>query len=144
VTADEAALHAAQANIGALQISVGALKLTVNAHTLQLNNHEARIAALETYKSSWAIKSVSANYTVVYGDFTIEADATAGALTITLPAAASLVSGEYHNVKKIDSTLNTVTISGNGQLIDGVSTIALLLSEWSVGLQYDGAAWKVL
>jgi hypothetical protein len=144
VGTDEANITALQSSVGLLQTQVGGLQLTVNAHTLELGNHEARIEALETYKSTWAIRSVAAAYTVVYGDFTVDVDATAAAITITLPALNDLVTGEYHNVKKTDSTLNKVTIAGNGQLIDGAASIDLLLPEWSVGLQYDGAAWRIL
>lgn len=144
VSTAESNIAANTAAIAALEVSVTALEVTSQAQTLAINSLEARVAALETYKASFAIKSVSADYTLVYSDFTVEVDASAAAVTITLPAANDLVLGEYHNVKKTDSTLNIVTIDGNGALIDGVATVKLLLPEWSVGLQYDGAAWRIL
>jgi hypothetical protein len=133
-----------QSSVGALDLQVGGLQIRVNQNSLAITNLEAEVEALETYKTVWPIKSVSADYTVVYGDFTLDVDASAAAVTITLPAAAALVTGEYHNVKKTDSTLNLVTIAGNGALIDGVASVALLLPQWSLGLQYDGAAWRIL
>jgi hypothetical protein len=140
VDTDEATLAAQQLAVSALQTLTNALAVTSQAHTRELNNHEARLEALETYKNTWATKDVAADYTIVYADFTLRVDATAAAVTITLPAAAALVDGEYHNVKKVDATLHAVTIDGNGKTIDGASSIELLLPEWSLGLQWDAAA----
>jgi hypothetical protein len=144
VTAAEQNITVLQSNVGTLQVQVGGLQIRVNQNSLAITNLEGRVEALETYKTVWPIKSVSANYSVVYGDFTVEVDASSAAVTITLPAGEAAVAGEYHNVKKIDSSLNLVTIDGNGALIDGAATVKLLLSEWSLGLQYDGAAWVIL
>lgn len=52
----------------------------------------------------------------------ILSDATAGAVTLTLPDAAS-VEGKVFVIKKVDATANTVTIAAAGtDLIDGVAT----------------------
>ena len=70
----------------------------------------------------------SASYTVVLSDFGangilyVRADASAGNMTITLPTAL-VMAGLEINVKKIDATANTVTISGSS--IDGVTTKVL-------------------
>jgi hypothetical protein len=144
MTAAESNITILQSNVGTLQVQVGGLQIRVNQNSLAITDLDARVEALETYKTVWPIKTVSADYTVVYGDFTVDVDASAGAITITLPAAGSLVTGEYHNVKKTDSTLHIVTIDGNGQLIDGDASVRLLLPGWSLGLQFDGAAWSIL
>ena len=146
MTAAEENITVLESSVGTLQLQVGGLQLRVNQNSLAISNLEGRVEALETYKTVWPTKDVSADYTIVYGDFTVRVDASGAARTITLPAAVSLVDGEYHNVKKVDSTLNKVTISGNGKTIDGAASIDLLLPEWSVGLQWDAAAdaWSIL
>lgn len=71
------------------------------------------------------VKTVTANYTVLPNDATIFVDATAGAVTITLPTAASAIvggQGQRVKVKKIDTTPNPVTITATGGQIDGAAT----------------------
>lgn len=53
------------------------------------------------------------------------ADATAGAIVLTLGTAASMIN-RLLVIKKIDATANTVTIQGNGaETIDGTNTRVL-------------------
>lgn len=91
-----------------------------------------------------AIKTVTGNYTVTTLDCTILCDATSSALTITLPAA-STVANRLFNIKKIDSTGNTVTIAPSGaNTIDG-STSAIIELQWvNVVVQSDGTNWYIL
>lgn len=73
------------------------------------------------------------NYTVLTTDkgFIILVDASSGAVTVTLPAAATAADGFYVYVMKTDSSTNAVTVDGDGaETIDGQTTFAL-------GNQYD-------
>jgi hypothetical protein len=83
-------------------------------------------------------------YTLTTSDFTILADATASPFTVTLPP--SPIQGEMVNIKKIDSTANIVTVSGNGATIDGTATIAIPYQWVSVTLQYDAVSltWSII
>ena len=70
-------------------------------------------------------------------------DATAGSFTVTLPTAAS-AAGCSLDVVKIDSTLNVITIEGDGaELIGTASNYLLEYAQEFVRLTSDGAAWRV-
>lgn len=134
------------AAIATLENNVSKLTNLVNFHTTQINELFAEIEAIKTYQNVFATKRVSANYQVTYADYDVDVDATAGAITITLPAAANLVLGEFHVISKYDVTLNKVTIDGNGQHFEtatGPTTFDLLLPGWSFDLQWNGAFWKI-
>ena len=75
---------------------------------------------------------------------TVLCDATSGAIVPTLPAAASST-GQILTIKKIDSSGNAVTVTGNGaELIDGANT-KVLSAQWaSIQIQSSGTAWYIL
>lgn len=57
----------------------------------------------------------------------ITADATAAGFAITLPACTSTIFGRSYDIKKIDSTVNAVTVTRSGSdLIDGATTLAIV------------------
>jgi len=71
-------------------------------------------------------------------------NATGGAITINLPAAAGVTSRIYH-IKKIDSSANTVTIDGSGaETIDGATTVVLTAQYESRLIVSDGSNWHIL
>jgi hypothetical protein len=73
-------------------------------------------------------------------------NATTGNITLNLPVASSTPSGTQYQIKKIDSSSNTVIItpnSGAGDLIDG-STTYTLSNQWEgVIIVCDGGDWYV-
>lgn len=72
---------------------------------------------------------------------TVLADATGGAIVITLPPAATAANRVYV-IKKIDVSANTVTIQGNGaELIDGANTQVLATQYLARQVQSNGTAW---
>lgn len=91
--------------------------------------------------SNLAIVTKTANYTATVNDFTILADATSGAVTITLPLAP--VAQQIFNIKAINVT-NTVTVAGNGKTIDGSSSAQLKVINACITVQYDGTAWRII
>ena len=77
-------------------------------------------------------------------DFTILCDATSGAITINLPAA-STVTGRIYNVKKIDNSVNTVTIDPNStETIDGAATNVISTQWTNIQFQSNGTNWFIL
>lgn len=71
-------------------------------------------------------------------------NATAGAITVNLPAAASNTNCII-TVKKIDSTDNAVTIEGNAsELVEGVANKILTIQYESVTLVCDGTGWYIV
>jgi len=87
------------------------------------------------------VKTKTTTYTAAASDTCILADATGGAFTITLPAAASN-SGQIYYISKIDSTAGAITIDGNAsETVDGALTINLDRQYQSVILTNDGSNW---
>lgn len=84
----------------------------------------------------------SANYAVVSTDRgdTILVDATAAARIITLPAG-TIGAGFKVTIKKTDSSVNTVTVSGT---IDGASSYVLEDQYEFVQVVSDGANWSLI
>lgn len=90
------------------------------------------------------VVSKTAAYTATATDHTVLCDATAAALTVTLPPAA-VNKGKVLVVKKIDASLNAVTIDGHGtETIEGAATVALSTRWASRTVQSDGTNWIIL
>ena len=88
----------------------------------------------------------TANYTLLTGDGgTTFADATAGAVTITLPAASSTTIGRSYQVFKVDSSGNAVNIAPNGSdtLIAGSTTNTTAQANCLRVIGYSSTAWIV-
>lgn len=84
------------------------------------------------------------DYTVTLSDDVILSDASAGAVTITLPGADSAVNHRFY-IKKIDSSANTVTVDGAGSdTIDGGATAVLTAENESITIVSDGTGWHIL
>jgi hypothetical protein len=92
-----------------------------------------------------ATATKTSNYTIVSGtDVVILANATAGAVTITLPSAASSA-GYKFDIKRIDSTGNACTIARSGtDTIDGGTSLTLSVQYISVTVVSDGSAWYII
>jgi hypothetical protein len=77
----------------------------------------------------------------------LKVDASGGARTVNLPAAAGTapyMTGKIYTIIKTDSSANTVTIDANGsETINGALTYLLTLQYQSVVLWCDGANWFV-
>lgn len=83
-------------------------------------------------------RSVIASVTAVLNDSIILADATAGAVTITLPAAATTQDKRFV-IKKTDSSGNAVNVTPTSGLIDGAASFAITLAQGAVDVVSDGA-----
>ena len=77
-------------------------------------------------------------YTVLSTDETVLVDATAGAVSITLPTPTS---GRVLCVKKIDATASVVTLTGT---VDGVVNPTLPTQYNSRMIQGDGSTWNLI
>ena len=91
------------------------------------------------------ITTITTNTTLTTSNQTVLCDATSGAVTITLPSAASAYSsgnGSVFDVKKIDSTVNAcnVVVSG-GALIDGSATSSITLQYAARSYQSNGTQY---
>ena len=87
------------------------------------------------------MKTVTANYSMIWADEAILADASGGAITITLPNPAAYPNYEVM-IKKIDSSANAVTIAPHGtETIDGASSLTLSSQNDAKRLRSDGSNW---
>jgi hypothetical protein len=85
-----------------------------------------------------SIATKTSAYTITSSDYTILADATSGAFTLTLPSAASNA-GKFLVLKKIGTDFNTVTISGS---YEGGANTTLNTPAETLTIQSDGSTWK--
>lgn len=83
--------------------------------------------------------SANGDYTVGDTDYSIFANASAGNLTITIPAAGGVgTEGRILNVKKTDGTGNTVTVT------DGTTTFVISIPGTSLQMQCHGSVWFLI
>lgn len=74
----------------------------------------------------------------------ILADASAGSMVITLPPAANVLDEIYY-IKKVDGSVNTVTVDGDTtDTIDGSLTNVITTQYAGIEIVSDGADWFVL
>jgi len=120
----------------------------------QLNNDLDGIDSLMSVAINWVPASETANFSVTAptsGSTTVGddkklflCDATGGAITASLPAAATC-SGMTIAVKKTDASANPVTIQGNGaETIDGSNTYPISTQYAWVLLACNGTAWEII
>jgi hypothetical protein len=129
------ALANSTATLGNATITLGSTTSTVG--NLTLSNATVNGAA-------FAYVAKTAGYTVTATDYTVAANASTGALSITLPTSVG-ITGKVYVVKKMDSTANVVTVATtSSQTIDGATTRALSLQYDAIMVQADGANWIVI
>lgn len=99
--------------------------------------------AVVSVGSGIAVTSKTANYTATASDDLILCDATAGDVTITLPATP--VTGDVIAVEKIDAAfLNDCIVNGNGKAIEGFGSLNLEYRFQTVGFAFNGSTWNRL
>lgn len=75
----------------------------------------------------------------------IPVDASGGAITVDLPAAATAGDGFLLAIKKVDSSSNNVTIDPNGsETIDGASDLDLENENETAFFVSDGTNWRII
>lgn len=111
--------------------------------------------AYGTANTDWSANLTAANvrrivddksgaYTIVAGDLgkVINVDATAGAVTLTLTAAATMADGFWCYVRKADSSGNAITIDPNAaETINGGANISVTAQFEMRLLVCDGTTW---
>lgn len=97
---------------------------------------------LQTQGLIAGIRTITASVVLNTNDFTVLCNATTAAVTGTLPA--SPISGQIYNFKKIDSSANACTLSGNGKNIDGAATFSTTTQYANDQIEYDGTQWWVI
>ena len=90
-------------------------------------------------------KTVTADYTVLSTDpALIRVDATAGDVTVTMPIVSS-APGYSYNIKRIDSTTNTVIMDGDAaELIDSHAGGVELDPQDDYDIKAHSTGWDIL
>lgn len=92
-------------------------------------------------RASLDFETVTANRTVTTADHLLIVDATAGAITITLPAASTMA-GRVVRVKAKSVSGGNITIDANAaETIDGAATLVLSTLYAKTALFCDGSTW---
>ena len=88
------------------------------------------------------------NYTILVQDNGVYGDATSGNLIFTLPALSSAIDGQFSQrlvIKKIDSSANTITVTGYGtETINGSNTYQLPYKGSFISIQALSAGWEIV
>jgi hypothetical protein len=125
--------EAATPSTGVLRDSQG------NIAVAQVAGTDLKTSGVLTVSRSSKTSAFTAGAFVVYS-----CDATSAAFAATLPPAAT-VPGRVYVFKKIDSSGNAVTVTGNGaETIDGSNTVALSTQWAKVMIVSNGTSWEKL
>ena len=101
-------------------------------------------AAVGAAAPPFARRTLSASGAALATDYLILVDATAGAVTVTLPVATAS-DGAILVVKKFDVSANAVTIDANAaETIDGALTQTLAAQYDTLTLACDGGQWWLI
>lgn len=109
-----------------------------------LDNHLRDMKKNVLYASQRPAVEKSADYSATLADHTrlLLVDASAGSVTVTLPAVATAGDGYRLGIKKIDPGTNTAVVNGDAsETIDGTVSYSLRAQYDVTELVCDGSAW---
>lgn len=86
------------------------------------------------------VAAKTANYTVVATDDNIVCDTSGGAFTITLPLSPE--TGRVYTIV-LETAGNILTVAGNGNNINGSTTLTMATATNSAQLLYNGTQWVI-
>lgn len=90
------------------------------------------------------VAAKAASFTVDSKAATFIVDATAAAVVATLPTAARAKKRRV-TIKKVDASVNTVTIDGAGaETIEGAATLVISAQYGSYTIQSNGVTWWIV
>ena len=92
----------------------------------------------------FSTRIITTTHTATKNDDVILCDASGGAFTITLPAAVNSTGIVLH-IKKIDSSVNSVTVDGNSsETIDDATTAIITTQYESIQIICTGSEWFII
>lgn len=93
------------------------------------------------------ILSISSDYTFLPTDDIALVDTSGTSITVTLPSGgghgggSAAIIGKLYTVKQTDGGFNSITLDGNGAMVDGSSSISTTLPYDKITVVYDGTNW---
>ena len=131
------------------EIVIGYNAIGIGSNTAIIGNNSIITTQLQgNVKIGGAINTpiivISGEYTATAFDFTILCSAASAGFGIALPTAVG-ANGRIYVIKKIDSTVNAITVSGYGtQVIENEATMTLE-TQWATRtIQSDNANWFII
>lgn len=92
----------------------------------------------------WATAAKTSDYTLTANDYFVTVDCTGGNVVLTLPAVSGNAGKEFV-IKRLDNSINTITIDANAsELIDGALTLVILTQFIAKRIICDGSSWSIL
>jgi len=129
----------ASSSTGAVTLNLGSNVVTTGA-SAQTISKPVKITGFSSAETG----NKTSAYTVTSSDDVVFVDDSGGSVTITLPSAVGL-DGKTFTIKKVSSSLNTVTISAaSGQTIDGASSVTLNSAQEKTTIQSNNHYWFTL
>lgn len=106
----------------------------------RLDRNFQRVSRLTTFGP----EAVTTAYTFKDTDTidSLQVDATSGGITIKLPASPT--GNQRRRVIKTDASVNAVTVSGNGSLINGSATFSLSAQYAFIEVEPTGTSWLIV
>lgn len=130
------------ANLANSSTTLGNATLTLGSTTSSVGNLTLSNVTVNGMAAAYTARTTA--YTPTATDFTIAANASAGAFSVTLPTAVG-ITGEMYVIKKVDSSANAVTVATtSSQTIDGATTRSLPRQYDAITVQSDGANWIII
>jgi hypothetical protein len=105
-------------------------------------NNDGKVTKGFANSSFSQVATETADYTMQNTDEIVLMDASSGNTTVTLPA--SPIQGKRITVKKIDAGLNTVTIDGNGNTLDGNPNKVISVPFQFYEFVFNGSGWFLI
>lgn len=128
--------------LGNATLTLGGTTSTVGNLTLTNVTISSGTISNVTVTSNLVTKTSA--YAATASDQTILGNATTGSFSVTLPTSVG-ITGKIYIVKKVDSSVNTVTIATtSAQTIDGAASKVLSYQYDGMQIQSDGANWVII
>lgn len=123
--------------------NIGTFPSTHSNLTIGVNQSAIQTFSANLAWSEYTHSDTATPYTIEPYRGVILGDATAGNITVNLPALKGY--GQMFAFKKIDTSTNTYTIDGNStETIEGATTLVLSNEDESVLLYDAGDDWKII
>lgn len=102
------------------------------------------VVASTPIPTSKFVSSITTSQTITTNDQIVFCDATAGAITVTLPTAVGN-EGQIFEIKKTDASANEVILDGDGsETIEDTTTVTITVQYEAIKIASDGAEWFIL
>ena len=124
--------------VGGVSGTAARMPIGANGTTLQVDNGIPKW--VPTKELNFDLINITTSYTLQPTDFTVCANCSTGSIVVLCPTTG-IKRGQYFIIKRLDNSVNSITVNGNGNLIDGLPTLSVS-NQWDdVSIQWTGTSW---